>query len=363
MLKKWMGLLIMGLSQGSLLGKDPVDVSAEIAALLKGSDVPSMAVAMVREGEFVATGAWGIRKEGDKTVATVEDKYHLGSCTKSMTATLGAILIEEGKLKWEATVEEVFKKVKIHDGYQGVTFEQLVTNVGGVPGDIEPVLWGELWEARGSERHQRMQLVEGILEQPPAYSPGSREVYSNAGFSIAGAMLEEILDQSYEDLMEEKLFKPLGMESAGFRAPAKRGEVDQPYGHVSEGGKVQAVDPEPLGDNPAAIAPAGAVHCSVGDFAKYALMHLGGGKQLVSKEALDHLHTAPKGENYAKGWLIMRNGVLAHEGSNTMFHSIIVLSPKNKLGVVALCNFGGEEGSKKCNQAVELMMKKFGGKG
>ena len=357
-----MALLVMGCSQGGLMGDEPVDVSADVAALLKDSDVPSMAVAVVQDGEVIATGASGIRKVGRKTEVTVEDKYHLGSCTKSMTATLGAILIEEGKLKWDTTVAEVFKKVKIDEGYRGVTFEQLVTNTGGVPGDIEPGLWRELWEGRGSERRQRMQLVEGVLEEPPAYKPGSKEVYSNAGFSIAGAMLEELLDESYEDLMEEKLFKPLGMESAGFRAPAQRGKVDQPYGHVKEGGEVTPVDPEPSGDNPAATAPAGAVHCSVGDFAKYGLMHLGSGKQLVKKETLDFLHTAPKGEDYAKGWLVMRNGVLAHEGTNTMFHSIIVLSPPNNLGVFALCNFGGEGASKKCNEAVEVMMKKFGGK-
>lgn len=205
-----------------------------------------------------------------------------------------------------------------------------------------------------------MQLVKGVLEGPPAYEPGSRNVYSNAGFSIAGAMLEELLDQSYEELMVEKLFEPLGMESAGFRAPSKNRKVDQPYGHMMEGEKVVPIDPEPRGDNPAAIAPAGAVHCSVGDYAKYALMHLGSGKQLVTKETLDLLHAAPKGEDYAKGWFVMRNGVLAHEGSNTMFHSIIVLSPKNQFGVVALCNFGGDEGSEKCNEAVELMMAEFG---
>ena len=339
-----------------------MDVSDDIAELLKGSDVPSMAIAVVEHGEVVATGAWGIRKVGKKTEVTIEDKYHLGSCGKSMTATLGAILIEEGKLKWDTTVEDVFKKVKIDEGYQGVTFEQLVTNTGGAPDDIEPVLWGELWDARGSERRQRMKLVKGILEEPPAYKPGSKEVYSNAGFSIAGAMLEELLNQSYEDLLVEKLFKPLGMESAGFRAPAKRGKVDQPYGHVKENGEVTPVDPEPRGDNPVAVAPAGTMHCSVGDYAKYALMHLGSGKQLVTKETLDFLHTPPEGENYAKGWIVMRNGVLAHEGTNTMFHAIIVLSPRNEFGVVAVCNFGGDDGSTKCNEAVNLMVEKFGGK-
>ena len=213
---------MVGCCQGGLLGKEPVDLSVDIAGLLQGSDVPSMAVAVVQEGEVIAIGASGIRKVGDKTQVTVEDKYHLGSCTKSMTATLGAILIEEGKLKWDTTVAEVFKKVKIDEGYQGVTFEQLVTNTGGTPGNPEPALWRKLWEGRGSERRQRMQLVKGVLEEPPAYEPGSKELYSNVGFSIAGAMMEELMDESYEELMVEKLFKPLGMDSAGFRAPAKK---------------------------------------------------------------------------------------------------------------------------------------------
>ena len=89
---------------------------------------------------------------------------------------------------------------------------------------------------------KRMELAKGILSKPPAYTPGSEQLYSNAGFSIAGAMIERIMDQSYEKLMHDLLFKPLGMDSAGFRAPADNGKVDQPYGHTKRFFQVIPVD-------------------------------------------------------------------------------------------------------------------------
>ena len=279
------------IASSSLYGQETEEISSHIETVIKGTKVPALAAAAVLNGEIVSLGAAGVRKKGEANRVSKDDKFHIGSCTKSMTATLGAILIEDGKLEWNTKVSEVFTELKIHKGFEGVTFEQLVTNTAGVSGDIEPGLWADLWEREGSPSEQRLQLVEGVLKQPPAYLPSSDQVYSNAGFSIAGAMLEQIMDEPYEQMLIERLFKPLNMTSAGFRAPASEGQIDQPYGHRKSLFMVRAVDPEPSGDNPPAIAPAGGVHCSVIDFAKYALFHLGSESDgILTKESLTRLH-------------------------------------------------------------------------
>lgn len=347
-----------------LYSQEAEDISNSIGKMIKGSGVPALAAAAVLDGKIVSMGAAGFRKKGEAISVTIDDKFHVGSCTKSMTATLGATLIEKGVLHWDTKVAEVFPDMNIHDGYLNVTFDQLVTNSAGVPGDIESELWLSLWEREGSERDQRLQLVKGMLQKAPAYRPGSKQVYSNAGFSIAGAMLEELTDQPFELLLMEHVFQPLGMKSAGFRAPASQGLVDQPYGHSRVIFSTKPVDPEPQGDNPPAIAPAGAVHCSVEDFAKYGLFHLKTqGNDLLTESSFSKLHEPLEGKDYARGWVVAKRkwakgAALTHTGSNTMFYSVIWIAPKRNFAAVAMCNFGGQKGFTKCDEAIAYLIEK-----
>src|SRR5688572_5245588 len=109
------------------------DVSALIGPIIEKHEVPGMAVAIVIGGEMVAHGCAGIRKNGEVEKIAIADLFHLGSCTKSMTATMIATLVEEGKLKWETTVGEVFADVPMHEQWKSVRLEQLLTNSSGAP--------------------------------------------------------------------------------------------------------------------------------------------------------------------------------------------------------------------------------------
>jgi CubicO group peptidase (beta-lactamase class C family) len=337
------------------------DISKELAPLLTSPTVPSLAAAVVVDGELAAYGATGIRKRGAEEAVSLQDKYHLGSCTKSMTATLAAILVEKGHLDWHTKASDVFADMAIHTDYADVTLKQLLSNTGGCPETIEPELWGALWKARGTYPEQRMKLVRGILSQPAVYPPGQGYTYSNAGFSIAGAMMETVMKKPFEQLMREELFEPLGMDSVGFGAPGKNGTVDQPYGHNPD-----PVDPEPKGDNPPAIAPAGRVHASILDFARYARFHLGAGDgSLLSKETLDFLHTTvPPSADYALGWTVTERdwagGVaLTHAGSNTMFFAVIWLAPAENFAAVSACNSGVDEGFQHCDNAIRFLIERY----
>src|SRR5207248_3810584 len=117
----------------------------------------------------------------------------------------------------------------------------------------------------------RRLLLTGVTSIPPEAPPDTKFIYSNAGYSIAGHMAEKVTGKSWEDLMREKIFRPLGMTTAGFGAPGTRARNDQPRGHKADG---SAVEPGPGADNPVAIAPANAVHCSISDWAKFAAANL-----------------------------------------------------------------------------------------
>src|SRR5690606_19855697 len=207
-------------------------------------------------------------------------------------------------------------------------------------------------------------LVRDILSAPPAYPPGGGFAYSNAGYSIAGAMLEKASGLAFAELIDRRLFTPLGMESAGFGAPATAGSIDQPYGHQLRDGKLAAVEPGPVGDNPPAIPPAGRVHASISDFAKYAAFHLGGaeGAPLDDNDlAVLHRHIPPS-ENHALGWVRVERPwaggtALTHTGSNTMFFAVAWIAPERNFAAVAACNSG--EGAGACDKAVAMLIGKY----
>ncbi|MCA9088919.1 MAG: beta-lactamase family protein [Planctomycetaceae bacterium] len=348
------GMLSLLWSRDVLLAQ-PEDISADLKTLAAKHNVPAMGIAIVIDGEIQAVGATGIRRRGSSEPVTTEDKWHVGSCTKAFTATLAALAVREGLISWDSTVEDVFRsqRVQIHPEFRSATLRQLLSNTAGCPEDVPETLWQTLWKNRGTARAQRMQLVRGLLKYAPASPPGTKYEYSNAGFAIAGAMLEVVCNQPYETLVQERVFKPLGMTSAGFRAPGIKGRVDQPYGHNPD-----PVDPEPQGDNPRGIAPSGAIHCSITDWAKFAQLHLGTSpSNLLTAEELDFLHqVVDEKEGYALGWYRFDRGwargpALNHNGSNTMWYCCIWLAPAMKYGVVVTTNIGGDEGFKACDDA------------
>ena len=335
----------------------PKDVSALLAPVVQKHDVPGMAAAVVRDGETVAVGVAGVRTRGKPEKVAAADRFHIGSDTKAMTAMLCGILVDEGKLKWTQTLGETFPELKksMHPQYQAVTLEQLLTHRGGAPATSpKDELWGKLWQHKGTPTSARRLLLQGVTSKPPEAAPGEKYIYSNAGFSIAGHMAEKVTGKSWEDLMREKIFRPLGMTTAGFGAPGTRAKNDQPRGHKADG---SPVEPGPGADNPVAIGPAGIVHCSIGDWAKFAAANLPSAKtKLVKPETLEKLHTpVPAGEpKYAMGWIVADGQpwaggpALTHAGSNTMWMAVAWLAPGKDFAVLVACN---QANDKACNDA------------
>ena len=342
----------------------PINSIAVLEAIRKKHDVPALAVVVVQDGRICDRAAVGVRKLGDATPVTTNDVWHIGSCTKSMTATLAARMIAEGKLKWTTTIAEVFPELKgrMNTQYEAVTLEQLVTHRGGVPAKPPSVAWKRAWEQRGSPVEQRREFIAAVLSEAPEAPPGTKMIYSNQGYAIAGAMLETIAGVSYEKLIAEKLFEPLKMTTAGFGAPGDLGKTTQPWGHA----KRLLVTVPLQEDNPPAIAPAGRVHCSLDDLAKFVRLHLNSGKGVdwFKSDDFKRLHTPPAGSDYAGGWVVLKRGwaggtALMHNGSNTMWYLVMWLAPEKDFAVIAATNYGGPEAAKACDDVASAMIQKW----
>lgn len=335
-------------------------------------NVPALAGAIVYGRQVVSYGAVGLRKAGSDTKVTDNDKFHMGSCTKAMTATMIGRLVEQGKLNWDDTIGSVLGKQleqKINAAYADVNLKQLLSHWGGLPSESWPkgMSFLDVHKLSGSPREQRLEYAKRILTQKPTVTPGSKYIYSNAGYSIAAVMAEEVMDKSWESLMRTMVFDPCGMKTAGFGAMGSPGKIDQPWQHKCEMGLHIPVEPGPISDNPPAIAPGGTAHCSMLDWAKFVAVHISGmtdKHRFLKDETLETLHSPTYGGDYAMGWLVTKRDwaagkALHHSGSNNMNYAVVWISPKKNFAVMAATNQGGDKAFKACDKAVSEMINRI----
>lgn len=350
----------------------PEDLAAILEPIRAKFNLPALGGAIISHGRLVAIGAVGVRASDSDQKVTVADRWHLGSCTKAMTATLIAMLIEQGKLRWDTTIADVFPELrdKLHTDYRTVTLEQLLTHRSGAPADLTADgLWGRLRAFQGTPTEARLALLEGVVTKPPHNPPGTKFEYANAGYAIAGAMAERVTGTPWETLIQQMLFEPLGMKEAGFGAPGTADAVDQPRGHIGAGPDLRAVRPGPWADNPAAIGPAGIVNAGLADWAKFVALHVSGerasapGPHLLKPETMKRLHQPAEGQTYACGWVAAERPwgghVLMHNGSNTMWFCVTWLAPEKDFAVLVTCNRGGPPAEQGCDAAAGALIQHF----
>ena len=309
------------------IGERPA--SREIRALVTQTIVkhtmPGMIAAIADSNGPTAIGAAGFRKAGDAAELTVDDVVHIGSCAKAMTSAMLATLVAEGTLRWESLLVDVIPELKgqIHRDYETATLWQLVTNRARFP-ENAPSWWDH---AELEVKARRIALLKDSLHDAPTVAKGVYQ-YSNLGYVAAGCMAEAATGETWESLIQARLFEPLGMTTAGFGPPGTPETVDQPWGHLKRDG---SWEPSQL-DNPEALGPAGRVHCSLADWAKFAALQLGNAETpILSREQLNTL-IENTGE-YAAGWVVVdrewaQGKALAHSGSNTMWFSTVWVAPK-----------------------------------
>jgi CubicO group peptidase (beta-lactamase class C family) len=175
----------------------PENLNSLLEPIRKKYDLPALAGAIVTSKGLSAVGAVGVRKYGTDTPVTVDDQFHLGSDTKAMTATMIATLVEEGKLSWTTTLEQVFPDLvpKMNPAYRKVTLEELLSHRAGFTDESWPKgkNLGDMHDLPGTPREQRAAYVAMVLSEPPVNEPGSKFLYSNRSYAVAGAMAEKFV--------------------------------------------------------------------------------------------------------------------------------------------------------------------------
>jgi CubicO group peptidase (beta-lactamase class C family) len=349
--------------------------------------LPAVAAAAIVGGKIIAAGAVGTRRAGADIKVTLDDRFHIGSDTKAMTALLASMLVEQGKLRWDATVAEIFPELaaRMHASVKGVRLDQLLSHTGGIPSDNEAldrlVLQSFVQEGLNLDE-LRHWLIKQILPQPLQSPPGERFAYSNIGYTLAGAMIERIAGATWEELVATRIFDPLGLTSAGFGPQSSLGRVDAPLGHrIQPDGTLKPMLAGPNGDNPEIIGPAGTVHLSILDFARWAGWNTAEGRRppaLVSAATLGKLHTpvidipprpdakpgTPPPGRYGLGWGTAKmpfaaEPLIFHGGSNEMNLAYIMLEPKTDFAMVAATNVGGAKADEALRSIAAEIYRRF----
>ncbi len=294
--------------------------------------VPAVGAKLVHNGSVVEFGTAGMRTYGGLDAVTDLDQWHIGSLTKSMTATLSAVLVEQGLLGWNSTVGEVFPDLvgTVHPAYLDVRLDELLSHTGGIPTSSSAIA-DSVSQIGGNLLAQRLRFTREVLSVAPHQSRGSY-AYSNAGYIVAGAMLERLTGSEWEHLMQTYVFNPLGMNDTGFGAPGANGSPNQPTGHIPDGAGWHSIpSASPNADNPALFGPAGTVHSTMADIAKYMTLHLAGAHGefvpgYLTAASFAKLHQPMPDAQYALGWNVSEFS-LHHIGSNNRWLAQIIVVP------------------------------------
>jgi CubicO group peptidase (beta-lactamase class C family) len=351
------------------------EIVTKLAEVCRKHNVPGMAVAAVNADEVLQVQCFGVRKRGSDDKIALLDRFPIGSNTKSMTATLSAVLVEAGKIDWGTTLSEVWPeggKIKIHPQLRKVTLEQLLSHQSGLPANVSDIsedTWNSFFPEEQAPKLERRRLLEQVLSHAPPHEHG-KFLYSNLGYVIASAMLETRANDSFESLMKKHVFGPLKMQTAEFRTLENARRMRPPFlwGHRADGG--EPVDPRTAGaENPTVYAAAGTVHVSLSDYAKYARWHLSGkpAPVLQSQETFDRLHKplvdySLPGARYGLGWICLEtaNGpALQHAGSNTQSFALMWIVPQTNVAAIACTNTGEGSAFPACDEMVGFLMQKY----
>jgi len=336
-------------------------VAAALEPIRARHRFPALGGAIVTSKGLTALAVTGVRKSGTEVAATPDDLWHLGSDTKAMTAAWIARVVGSGKLSWESTIGGVLPKhtAGAPEAFRSITLLQLLSHRAGLVANID---WQRASSAAATPRAQRLAALQTAAATPLSSPPGSKYEYSNLGYVLAATMAEQVVDKAWEVEIRTTIFAPLGMMSAGFGGLGTPGNIDQPWPHTGEGKPTPQNGP--LVDNPEVMGPAGTVHCSLSDWAKFIadqLKGLEGQRALFPPDVYTRLHTAPFGGDYAFGWLVTERPwgggtVYTHAGSNTMNFAVVWMAPARDFAVLVTTNQGGPGAQQGTDEAASALI-------
>ena len=333
----------------------PPGLDELVVKVMKTFEVPGIGLAIVKDGQVLLTKGYGVKKLGEPAPVDAQSLFGIASNSKLFTALALGMLVDEGKISWDSRVVDFLPEFMMYDPY--VTREMMVkdllchrSGLGLGAGDLM------FWPATNLTRQEIVGRVRFIK---PAYSFRTTYAYSNLMFVVAGELLARVSGLPWEEFVERKIQKRVGMTHSNTRCSLVTRETNVAWPHARVEGQVKPIKPY-LPDN---INPAGGINSCAEDMAKWMLVLLNKGKlpdgsQLVSEKVISEITsiqtpvpiykpapelaaTAMNFNGYGLGVRLRdfrRYKVVTHTGGLAGYVSQVWLMPEIGLGITILTN-------------------------
>ena len=342
----------------------PKNFDARVESVMKASEVPGAAIAIVENGKVTLARGYGVRKLGSAEAVGADTLFQIGSTTKAVTATALALLVEEGKIRWDDRVIDHLPGFRMYDPWvtREITVRDILVHRSGLgrgQGDLMFVPSTEI---------SRADLVKRIQFLKPATSFRSGFAYDNVLYAVAGQLIEAVSGKTWEQFVEERILQPVGMKSSVTNDVDRLSAPDRafPHGRV---GELRGIGPQQLFDEKkvalgANVGPAGAIAAGANDLARWLAVQLASGQLPGSEQRLFSAESAqamwqpvvpvpvtpfppaladavPQFRGYALGWMVQDyrgHKVIQHGGGTLGFRAVVVLIPEKNTGFAIVNN-------------------------
>ncbi len=320
---------------------------------IKDWDVPGVAIAVIKDDKIVFAKGYGVREIGKPDKVDEQTIFAIGSSTKAFTAASIAMLVDEGKIKWDDPATKYLPGFQLYDANvtREMTVRDLLTHrIGLERGDA-------LWYATDMSRDEILRRIRFLK---PSSSMRSKFGYQNIMFLAAGQIVPSVTGKTWDDFLRERIFTPLGMTATSTSISGLKNSNDVAAPHSKFDDKVTAI-PYRMIDN---IGPAGSINSNVVDMAQWVRLQLNSGKfgdkQLISSANVNVMHSPqtiiplegamkmlyPEAHflNYGMGWFLSDyhgRKLVEHGGSIDGMRGLVAMIPEEKIGVVILANMSG----------------------
>jgi D-alanyl-D-alanine carboxypeptidase len=334
-------VLALLLAFGAPISGKADEIDHYITAQMQRLHIPGVSLAIVRDDRPIKAQGYGLANLELKASATKETVYEIGSNTKQFTAAAIMMLVEEGKVRLEDSVTKYFPEAP--QAWHGITIRHLLTHTSGIQNHVAVSRWLDVFRTNLAfeTTPPRDELLKMFFKLPLEFQPGESWAYDNTGYYLLGIVIERASGKSYWQFLDERIFKPLGMNAT------------------------RSTDPQPVVPNrasgyewkndhfenrsillPAIAFSAGSLLSTVEDMAKWdSALYTG---KLLKKSSLDQMWTAAITNdganapfNYGFGWFIESyhgHRLVQHSGGTPGFSSAIYRFLDDKLTIIILTN-------------------------
>lgn len=305
-------------------------------ALREAKPQIALGVGVARSDGRTEILAEGPLSHGAERQVAADSRWHIGSITKTITATLAMQSVDRGIVALDQPIKEYLKDADQMDaGWHALTLRQLLSHTGGLapnPPRSHFAKWHDLNPSKG-----RQKVLQDIWSKAPPTKTGEH-VYSNLGYMLVGLILEQLHSCSWEALVKRQISEPLQLNSLGFGAPTG---ASDPWGHRKTLFQTRPIEPDHVAsDNPRWLGPAGTVHMNIGDLLYYGRAHLQAARGELPAfltQGSGQLMKKAVSANYGLGWVV-QDDTIWHNGSNTMWYALLVLDLRSDSVVVVTQN-------------------------